>query len=82
MHAPLCCAIPLPGDFKQLPPATSQAPFIRLDSVHNFLNFRVLRQNRRVVKGDTDSSAQRKAEIEHFHGDALRRLGLGGISVM
>jgi hypothetical protein len=53
------------GDFKQLPPATSKAPFIRLPSVRNEFEFSVLRQNRRVVKGD-DSDA-RKAEIENFH---------------
>ena len=55
------------GDFKQLPPATSQAPFIRLGMVHNHFDFRVLRQNRRVVKSDENSST-RKAEIENFHG--------------
>ena len=58
---------------RQLPPATSQAPFIKLESVHNGLDFRVLRQNRRVVKGDADTTAQRKAEIENFHGDPLSR---------
>ena len=34
------------GDFKQLPPATSNAPFIRLPSVRNDFEFKVLRQNR------------------------------------
>ena len=37
------------GDLKQLPPATSQAPFIVLPLVQTF-DFRVLRENRRVVK--------------------------------
>ena len=52
-------------DFKQLPPATSKAPFIRLPAVRNEFDFRVLRQNRRVVKDDDDSS--RKIELENFH---------------
>ena len=50
------------GDFKQLPPATSRAPFIVLPRVYQTFGFRVLKQNRRVV---TDSS--RQAEIEEFH---------------
>ena len=57
---------------RQLPPATSQAPFIKLESCYNFLDFRVLRQNRRVVKGD-DDNLKRKAEIENFHGELLSR---------
>ncbi len=52
------------GDFKQLPPATSNAPFIRLPSVRIEFEFRVLRQNRRVVKDDGDES--RKSELENF----------------
>jgi len=52
------------GDFKQLPPATSKAPFIRLPFVRNEFEFRVLRQNRRVVKADGES---RREEIENFH---------------
>ena len=56
------------GDFKQLPPATSQAPFIRLGMVHNHFDFRVLRQNRRVVKESGEDSSYRKTEIENFHG--------------
>ena len=51
------------GDLKQLPPATSNAPFIRLNSVRNEFEYRVLRENRRVVKGGED----RKDEIENFH---------------
>ena len=51
------------GDLKQLPPATSNAPFIRLKSVRDEFEFRVLTQNRRVVKGDED----RKDETENFH---------------
>ena len=50
------------GDFKQLPPATSEAPFIVLPSVHETFNFRVLRQNRRVVQDQG-----REAELENFH---------------
>ena len=53
------------GDLKQLPPATSKAPFIRLPSLRSEFEFRVLRQNRRVVKDDGDAS--RQAEIENFH---------------
>jgi len=51
----------LRGDFKQLPPATSMAPFIILPWVHRF-DFRVLRENRRIVQ-----DASRHAEIEEFH---------------
>ena len=36
------------GDFKQLPPATTQRPFICEPSVYNNFDFRVLRENRRV----------------------------------
>jgi len=50
------------GDFKQLPPATSKPPFIVLPSVFEAFDFRVLRQNRRVV-----NDPARKAEIESFH---------------
>jgi len=35
--------------------------------VHNGFDFRVLRQNRRVVKGEDGDTAQRKEEIENFH---------------
>ena len=49
------------GDFKQLPPATGRAPFIVLPLVQDF-EFRVLRQNRRVVQDET-----RREEIEQFH---------------
>ena len=49
-------------DFKQLPPATSKPPFIVLPSVYERFDFRVLRQNRRVV---TDLA--RREEIETFH---------------
>ena len=55
------------GDFKQLPPATSKAPFIRSIAVRDEFEFRVLRQNRRVIKGD-DSKEDRRKEIEEFHG--------------
>ena len=53
------------GDFKQLPPATPKAPFIRLESVRTAFEFRVLNQNRRVVKDGGDEA--KKAEIENFH---------------
>ena len=50
------------GDLKQLPPASSQAPFVVLSTVQSF-DFRVLRQNRRVVK-----DAGRQPELDQFHG--------------
>jgi hypothetical protein len=50
------------GDFKQLPPATSKAPFIVLPSVHEGFDFRMLRQNRRVT-----ADPERAAELEAFH---------------
>ena len=50
------------GDFKQLPPATSMPPFITIPSVHQLFDFRVLRQNRRII-GD----ATRASELENFH---------------
>ena len=49
------------GDLKQLPPATRKAPFIVLPLVQTF-DFRVLRQNRRVVQDEA-----RREEIENFH---------------
>ena len=58
------------GDYKQLPPASSQAPFIIIPSVVQTFEFRCLRQNRRVVQ-----QAGREAELEiatrktnnHYH---------------
>ena len=50
------------GDFKQLPPATTQPPFICLRSVYTTLDFRVLRENRRVRLGEA-----RAAESNDFH---------------
>ena len=50
------------GDFKQLPPATSRAPFIVSRAVYEKFDFRVLKQNRRVVSDDA-----RRAQIEEFH---------------
>ncbi len=50
------------GDFNQLPPATSKPPFIAIPRVHLNFDFRVLRQNRRVIADDA-----RKDEIESFH---------------
>ena len=50
------------GDFKQLPPATSKAPFIVDPSVTNNFTFRVLRENRRVCR-----DVARAQELEGFH---------------
>ena len=47
------------GDFKQLPPASSQAPFIIIPSVAQTFEFRCLRQNRRVAQ-----QAGKEAELE------------------
>ena len=46
---------------RQLPPATGKAPFVVEPRVRDF-DFRVLRQNRRVVQDET-----RRDEIELFH---------------
>ena len=46
---------------RQLPPATGRAPFVVEPHVRNF-EFRVLRQNRRVVQDE-----ERRDEIELFH---------------
>jgi hypothetical protein len=48
---------------RQLPPATSKAPFIVIPSVVEKFDFRVLRQNRRVVQ-----EGARACELEEFHG--------------
>ena len=50
------------GDFNQLPPATSRAPFIRLPSFARDFEFRCLNENRRVVR-----ESGREAEIQNFH---------------
>ena len=50
------------GDFKQLPPATSKAPFIVTPAVPERFAFRVLRENRRVCQ-----DAARARELEDFH---------------
>ena len=50
------------GDFKQLPPASSRAPFIRLPSFARDFEFRCLNENRRVVR-----ESGREAEIQNFH---------------
>ena len=62
------------GDFKQLPPASSQAPFIIIPSVVETFEFRVLRQNRRVVQ-----QAGREAELDNFH-QVLSDISLGRAS--
>ena len=59
------------GDFKQLPPATSKAPFIVIPSVYENFDFRCLRQNRRVV-----SDENRREELEEFH-QVLTDISLG-----
>ena len=51
------------GDFKQLPPATTKPPFIILDTIHQQFEFRMLRENRRVIQGDVT----RNAELQEFH---------------
>ena len=53
------------GDFKQLPPATSKPPFIVERDVCADFEFRVLRQNRRVVTGA--GTEDRREELENFH---------------
>ena len=52
----------IPGDFKQLPPATSKPAFICNESVYANFDFRVLRENRRITVDET-----RAAESEEFH---------------
>ena len=49
-------------DFKQLPLASSEAPFIVLSCVRETFDFRCFRQNRRVVKAQGD-----EAELENLH---------------
>lgn len=56
---------PRPGDFKQLPPATSKPPFIVQKDVCTDFAFRVLRQNRRVCSGA--GTEDRQEELENFH---------------
>ena len=58
------------GDFKQLPPATSKAPFIVIPLFQQY-DFRCLRQNRRVVADE-----RRKDELEEFH-EVLTDISLG-----
>ena len=55
---------------RQLPPATSRAPFIVMPLVHGTFDFRVLRQNRRVVHDEA-----RRDEIENFH-EVLKDISL------
>ena len=49
-------------DFKQLPPASSRAPFIVHPHVVRHFDFRCLRENRRVVQDES-----RRAELDCFH---------------
>ncbi len=56
---------------RQLPPATSRAPFIVSPDVINTFDFRVLRQNRRIIK-----EAGREQELEHFH-EVLQSISMG-----
>ena len=50
------------GDFKQLPPATGEAPFVVEPRVRAY-EFSVLSQNRRVVQNEA-----RRDQIQAFHG--------------
>ena len=59
------------GDFKQLPPATSQAPFIIDPYVTRTFDFRMLAQNRRIVDDET-----RRKELDQFH-EALTSISEG-----
>ena len=59
------------GDFKQLPPCSSQAPFIVMPAVVQTFDFRCLRENRRVVQ-----QAGREQELEAFH-QVLADISLG-----
>ena len=59
------------GDFKQLPPATSRAPFIVHPRVTAEFEFRCLRENRRVVSDDS-----RREELDMFH-TVLTDISLG-----
>ena len=62
------------GDFKQLPPASSEAPFIIIPRVTETFDFRCLRQNRRVVQ-----DKERQAELDSFH-DVLTDISFGHAS--
>ena len=61
------------GDLKQLPPATSQAPFVVLPMLQDF-DYRVLRENRRVVQ-----DARRQPELDAFH-EVLSDISFGRAS--
>ena len=60
VHILMCC------DYKQLPPATGNPPFIATDPefIHRF-EFRVLRQNRRLSPAHDVES---QASLDEFHG--------------
>ena len=62
------------GDFKQLPPATSRAPFIIHPRVVREFDFRCLRENRRVVQDQS-----RLGELDLFH-KVLTDISLGNAS--
>ena len=62
------------GDFKQLPPATGQPPFIVLHPVHQNFDFEELVENRRVTE-----DPNRTAELENFHA-VLSDISLGEAS--
>ena len=62
------------GDFKQLPPCSSQAPFVVIPAVVQTFDFRCLRENRRVVQ-----QAGREQELEEFH-QVLTDISLGAPS--
>ena len=59
-------------DFKQLPPATSKAPFIVTPSVVEQFDFRVLRENRRAVGEDTEEFHRVLGDVSW--GEATQRV--------
>ena len=67
----------LSGDFKQLPPATSRPPFIAEDAeVMRQFDFRVLRENRRLVASGAQDTQQ---DLEAFH-DVLEDVAWNRVS--
>ena len=49
-----------------MPPATSNCPFVADMRFIDAFDFRVLRENRRVIVGDDD----RKEELDDFHEES------------